>query len=91
MTALRFAAPFALILATASYAETPSNELCVDAGPQTPRDISNGYGLNTVEFPEAPDSDDMNLCNIHFHENAEHRGGRFLTYAGDGDGHCRLI
>jgi hypothetical protein len=28
----------------------------------------------------------MNLCNIHFHENAEHRGGDFTTYAGNGDG-----
>lgn len=28
----------------------------------------------------------MNLCNIHFHEGAEHRGGEFTTYAGNGDG-----
>ena len=28
----------------------------------------------------------MNLCNIHFHENAEHKGGEFTTYAGNGDG-----
>lgn len=28
----------------------------------------------------------MNLCNIHFHENAEHKGGQFTTYAGNGDG-----
>ena len=29
----------------------------------------------------------MNLCNIHFHKNAEHAGGEFTQYAGDGDGH----
>jgi len=28
----------------------------------------------------------MNLCNIHFHEGAEHRGGDFTTYLGNGDG-----
>lgn len=28
----------------------------------------------------------MNLCNIHFHEAAEHRGGEFSTYIGNGDG-----
>jgi Delta carbonic anhydrase len=29
----------------------------------------------------------MNLCNIHFHKNAEHKGGEFTTFAGHGDGH----
>lgn len=24
----------------------------------------------------------MNLCNIHFHKNAEHKGGEFTVYAG---------
>lgn len=28
----------------------------------------------------------MNLCNIHFHENAEHKGGGFAKFAGNGDG-----
>lgn len=28
----------------------------------------------------------MNLCNIHFHKNAEHKGGEFTLYAGNGDG-----
>jgi hypothetical protein len=28
----------------------------------------------------------MNLCNIHFHKNAEHAGGEFSRYAGNGDG-----
>lgn len=29
----------------------------------------------------------MNLCNIHFHKNAEHQGGEFTKHAGNGDGH----
>jgi hypothetical protein len=29
----------------------------------------------------------MNLCNIHFHKNAEHAGGEFTKYAGNGDGY----
>jgi len=29
----------------------------------------------------------MTLCDIHFHENAEHKGGEFTTYAGNGNGH----
>ena len=28
----------------------------------------------------------MNLCNVHFHEGAEHKGGEFTVYAGNGDG-----
>lgn len=28
----------------------------------------------------------MNLCNIHFHKYAEHKGGNFTTYASNGDG-----
>ena len=28
----------------------------------------------------------MNLCNIHFHANAEHKGANFTTYAGNGEG-----
>ena len=32
----------------------------------------------------------MNLCNIHFHKNAEHKGGDFTTFAGNGDGHGYL-
>ena len=55
-------------------------------GPQSPRDIDQGYGLNQRVFGTAPNRDQMNLCNIHFHANAEHKGGNFTTYAGNGDG-----
>ena len=32
----------------------------------------------------------MSLCNIHFHKNAEHKGGEFTAFAGNGDGHGYL-
>ena len=61
-----------------------NKQICLDSGPQTPRDISNGYGLNSVEFPTAPPSSEMNLCNIHTHTQAEHRGPGFSIAVGDG-------
>lgn len=60
--------------------ETTEPELCLGAGPQTPRDISNVVGLNTVTFPKAPPSSAMNLCNIHTHTNAEHKGPGFSVF-----------
>ena len=56
-------------------------------GPQSPRDLHKKKGKNSRAFASAPPRQKMNLCNIHFHENAEHRGGEFTTYAGNGDGH----
>ena len=55
-------------------------------GPQAPRDIDSEGGANTLIYSEAPDREELNLCNIHFHEGAEHRGGNFTTYLGNGDG-----
>ncbi|MFC4213727.1 delta-class carbonic anhydrase [Pseudophaeobacter arcticus] len=63
------------------------NTLFAGFGPQSPRDIDSPAGTNHVEFEAAPPYTEMNLCNIHFHENAEHRGGEFTTFAGNGDGH----
>lgn len=56
-------------------------------GPQSPRDLTVVDGANPIDFGDAPDFAVMNLCNIHFHEGAEHRGGEFTTYIGNGDGH----
>jgi hypothetical protein len=56
-------------------------------GPQSPRDIDAVVGSNSRAFNVAPKSTEMNLCNIHFHKNAEHKGGEFTKYAGNGDGH----
>lgn len=62
-----------------------SDDLCVDMGPQTPRDISSATGLNNVTFPMAPASTEMNLCNIHTHTNAEHKGPDFSVFVNDSD------
>jgi len=56
-------------------------------GPQSPRDIDANAGNNDRLFNAAPAYVEMNLCNIHFHKNAEHKGGEFTEYAGNGDGH----
>ena len=78
-------AVIALFLATSGVADNHGKaELCLDAGPQTPRDISNGYGLNGVTFPVAPPSTEMNLCNIHSHTQAEHKGPGFNIAVADG-------
>lgn len=55
-------------------------------GPQAPRDITVAAGTNTLAFETAPAYTQMNLCNIHFHEGAEHRGGQFTSFAGNGNG-----
>ena len=61
-----------------------AQELCVGYGPQTPRDISSAAGLNERLFTLAPDITKMNLCNIHTHTNAEHKGPDFSVFAGEG-------
>lgn len=55
-------------------------------GPQSPRDLNSLVGTNPIKFSTAPAYTEMNLCNIHFHKNAEHSGGEFTTYAGNGNG-----
>ncbi len=60
-------------------------ELCLSFGPQTPRDISNTIGTNPVDFTMAPSSNQLNLCNIHTHTNAEHKGPDFELFVNDTD------
>ncbi|MGA0841277.1 MAG: delta-class carbonic anhydrase [Pseudomonadales bacterium] len=55
-------------------------------GPQGPRDIDNREGRNRQIFSFSPPRETMNLCNIHLHEGAEHKGGEFTTFIGPGDG-----
>jgi len=62
-----------------------SEDLCLTMGPQTPRDISSTVGLNTTLFEMAPKSSAMNLCNIHTHTNAEHKGPGFEVFVNDSD------
>lgn len=83
-----------LVLAVAAFAggekghgaEGPKeNNHCVGAGPQSPRDIDLPEGTNPVIFEMAPSIMDMNLCNIHFHRNAEHKSAAFSTYVENGN------
>ena len=69
----------------AAAADASPNGLCLDMGPQTPRDISDRTGINAVNFPMAPPASEMNLCNIHTHKNAEHKGPGFSVFVSDAD------
>ncbi|MCV2890743.1 delta-class carbonic anhydrase [Ruegeria aquimaris] len=70
-----------LSLALPASAQT----LCQGFGPQTPRDIASAIGTNTVSFPHAPETSAMNLCDIHTHTNAEHKGPGFSLPGGEGE------
>lgn len=70
---------------TAAAPASASAELCLDAGPQTPRDISSVIGTNSVTFPTAPAAENMNLCNIHTHTNAEHKGPGYSVFVNNTD------
>lgn len=94
------AATAALSMATGAYAAGTATDETIAAqraalakntngvgfGPQSPRDIDSADGTNARAFNAAPAYTEMNLCNIHFHENAEHKGGEFTKYAGNGNG-----
>lgn len=78
-----------LMLTIPVFAEEKHEQLSVDSacenfGPQTPRDIDDAAGENPVAFGMAPPAHEMNLCNIHFHEGAEHKAKDFAIYTGDG-------
>ena len=66
-------------------AQPEGSGLCVGMGPQTPRDISGTSGLNTEAFPLAPPASELNLCNIHTHTNAEHKGPGFSMFVSNAD------
>ncbi len=69
-------------------APTASGTTCVGFGPQTPRDIDNLAGSNKTQFSFAPSHTEMNLCNLHFHVNAEHKAQDFSILAkADEHGH----
>ena len=72
-------------VAAEQVAAATTDGVCRGFGPQTPRDIDQLGGTNARLFAIAPDHQSMNLCNIHFHANAEHRAKDFAIYAGEGD------
>ncbi|MGW8161632.1 MAG: delta-class carbonic anhydrase [Desulfobulbales bacterium] len=74
------------VYASESKHEPPKEaNKCIGAGPQAPRDIDNPAGTNPVIFAMAPATADMNLCNIHFHRNAEHKAAAYSTFVKDGE------
>jgi hypothetical protein len=62
-----------------------SADICQKYGPQTPRDITKKEGKNMRLFAIAPRARALNLCNIHFHTNAEHKGPGYAVFAGPGE------
>ena len=66
-------------------AEEAAPLLCEGFGPLTPGDIRNVAGSNEVMFELAPSCRELNLCNIHTHTNAEHKGPGFSVFAGATD------
>lgn len=54
---------------------------CTGFGPQTPRDIDSHHGENKLAFSLAPDYKNLNLCNLHFHVNAEHKAKDYAIHA----------
>lgn len=78
------AAAAAVVLSLLAAPPAGAAEACTNAGPQAPRDISDKAGANPRLFALAPPPAAMNLCNIHFHANAEHKGPGFSLSAGDG-------
>ncbi|MGJ8662748.1 MAG: delta-class carbonic anhydrase [Marinicella sp.] len=77
-----------LLMATITTLSTPSMaaDVCEGFGPQTPRDIDSHMGSNDRIFALADDYQNMNLCNIHFHVNAEHKAKDFSILAKTDDG-----
>ena len=71
--------------AVATIPAVKTTDLCTGMGPQTPRDISSLTGKNLMDFAMAPESTEMNLCNIHTHTNAEHKGPGFSVFVNDTD------
>ncbi len=61
--------------------DTSNGAACEGYGPQAPRDIENVTGTNERIFSLAPSYKKMNLCNIHFHKNAEHKAKSFSVHA----------
>lgn len=75
----------ACVLGVGFATQAASAEVCQGYGPQTPRDISVKIGTNPRSFSVAPAASELNLCDIHFHTNAEHKGPGFKVFAGKGE------
>ena len=85
MTTVRTAAAAIFCLSFAFGLPAQGADVCQKYGPQTPRDITKRDGTNPRVFPLAPPPSALNLCNIHFHAQAEHKGPSFAVSAGGGE------
>jgi hypothetical protein len=74
-----------MAVAAEGAAASPVAQGCQGFGPQTPRDIDQLNGTNSRVFSKAPPYTEMNLCNIHFHQNAEHKAKAFSIPSTGGD------
>ncbi len=83
MTILRVLAS-AVFAASLPLVAVHAQETCQGFGPQTPRDLTVSAGTHPQKFVLADEADDLNLCNIHFHTNAEHKAVGFAVFAGPG-------
>ncbi|MGZ0189347.1 MAG: delta-class carbonic anhydrase, partial [Alphaproteobacteria bacterium] len=81
---MRFKNALVALLAL-SAAPAMAAEICHGYGPQTPRDIAETAGSNPRVFALVPAVGEMNLCNIHMHVNAEHKGPGFSVSGGPGE------
>jgi hypothetical protein len=84
MKQIFFIAIVSLSLCVPVFAGGIDGKACENFGPQTPRDIDSVSGDNNLVFTMAPPALSMKLCNIHFHENAEHKAKDFSIFAGEG-------
>jgi hypothetical protein len=82
----RWSAATVLGLSLGLAAPVVAQDLCRGFGPQAPRDIASGAGTNPHVFSPAPAASSLNLCNIHAHRHAAHRGPGFMLAAGEGNG-----
>src|SRR5262245_33183866 len=79
-------AVMALTSLQAAWAQEPIACNKPGVGPQSPRDLTKIVaGTNPVTFAKAPSADNMHLCNVHFHQFAEHKGAEYSGEAGKGD------
>ena len=76
-----------LLILPVAAGSASAAEVCEGFGPQAPRDLDARGGNNTSVFSFAPPSTRMNLCNIHFHAQAEHRAEDFSRVTEGSDGY----
>lgn len=74
------------LASAAEKGQKAAGPACDVAGPQTPRDIDKKEGSNKVAFEVAPAYKELNLCNIHFHAQAEHKAADYSVAPAKGDG-----